>query len=106
MMQLHPSVDILILGAGWTAGFLFPLLQSSNTLTFTGTTRDGRVVSGESTIEFDALAEDAKWERLPKARTVVVSFPVKKEGAIKEIIRNYEAAHSGGSERTRWIQLG
>jgi hypothetical protein len=98
-------VDILILGAGWYSQYLIPLIQSDPTLSFAATTRNGRVVAGYTTIKFHISDdEETDWARLPKARTVVLSFPTVVPGAIAKYIRAYESAHGAGT--TRWIQLG
>jgi len=98
-------VDILILGAGWYSQYLIPLIQSDPSLSFVATTRDGRVVTGYTTIKFEVSDRDeTDWARLPKARTVVLSFPTVSPGAVTKYIRAYELVHGAGW--TRWIQLG
>ncbi|KAF9516307.1 hypothetical protein BS47DRAFT_1292561 [Hydnum rufescens UP504] len=98
-------VDILVLGAGWYSQYLIPLIQSDPTLSFAATTRNGRVVAGYTTIKFQVSDDEGTdWAGLPKARTVVLSFPTVVPGAIAKYIRAYESAHGAGT--TRWIQLG
>ena len=98
-------VDILILGAGWYSKYLIPLIQSDPSLSFVATTRDGRAVTGHTTIKFEVSDKDeTDWARLPKARTVVLSFPTVLPGAVTKYIRAYELIHGAGW--TRWIQLG
>lgn len=97
------AVDILILGAGWTADFLIPLLQESEPkVTFAATTRDGRVVQGYRTIAL-AVNEKTDWNLVPKARTIVLTFPTTEKGAVTTYVEDYEKVHGTGG---RWVQLG
>lgn len=101
--------DVLILGAGWTATFLIPLLQQQNRL-FAATTTDGRPVAGEPTIRwsFDpsvpASHQRAAFAVLPHARHVLITFPLKGRGLSQLLATTYNATH--GSHHTRFIQLG
>ncbi|GAA5853216.1 hypothetical protein JCM8547_000245 [Rhodosporidiobolus lusitaniae] len=101
------SVDLLILGAGWTSTFLIPhLLSSHPSLSFAATTRDGRKVGGVETIEWawDGEKEGSEqFEGLPRARTVLVVFPIRGEEGSRRLVRGYEESVGG---RVRWIQLG
>ncbi|KAF8315644.1 hypothetical protein DL93DRAFT_2166602 [Clavulina sp. PMI_390] len=100
---MTPTVDILILGAGWTGEFLIPLLQSSTPhATFSATTRDGRVVAGYKTTPFD-VSQSCDWRVVPKARTIILMFPTEEEGAITNYVHAYEKVHGFGG---RWLQLG
>jgi len=96
-------VDILILGAGWTAQFLIPLLEADPRISFAATTRDGKTVAGHNTIKF-VVDEHSDWSRLPKARTVILTFPTTKQGAVTDFVHTYEKSHGAGW--TRWLQLG
>lgn len=101
--------DILILGAGWTATFLIPLLQEQKLL-FAATTTDGRSVAGAPTIKwtFDPAAsapdQKAAFAILPRARNIVITFPLKGTGQSELLVRAYEATHGHG--HGRFIQLG
>ncbi|BGP27238.1 hypothetical protein Rt10032_c12g4739 [Rhodotorula toruloides] len=97
------KVDLLILGAGWTASFLVPHLQRHHpTLSFAATTRDGR--DGTLKWSFDPDREgQEQFEGLPRARAVLVTFPIRGEGGSRRLAQGYEE-HAGS--RTRWIQLG
>lgn len=124
-------LDILILGHGWTSRqHLVPLLIKHNNnndntqtphrrLTYAYTTRSG----GEGSIAwtFDPDADDDKegeenYRRLPAAKTVLVTFPLKGAGPSGRLVRGYGRAHDGGDgdggggggddNKTRWIQLG
>ena len=94
-------VDILILGAGWTSIFLLPLLEKHE-ITHAATTRNGH----DHTIPFSFDPDDqdtAPYERLPPARTILITFPLKGTGQSKLLTNLYARVHDGES---RWIQLG
>lgn len=100
------SVDVLILGAGWTAEFLIPLLQSAN-VSFAATTRDGRDRLGQETIrfQFDPGAESGEaFKALPDARTVVVTFPIRAKGGSKTLVGFWKEAHR--ETKAAFVQLG
>ncbi|PSR90300.1 hypothetical protein BD289DRAFT_460216 [Coniella lustricola] len=107
------ELDLLVLGAGWTATFLIPLLQQHRLL-FAATTSDGRTVAGSPTLTwtFDPDAPEAELQasfaRLPRARHVLIVFPLTGEGQSKLLTQTYTKAHGGGgSDRHfRFIQLG
>ncbi|KAK7006202.1 hypothetical protein R3P38DRAFT_3326060 [Favolaschia claudopus] len=81
------SVDILILGAGWTSTFLIPLCEEAK-LTTAATSRSG---SG----------------RLPDAKTVLITFPVTVPGASERLVRLYLSTRQNlGEESPAFIQLG
>ncbi|GAA5979608.1 hypothetical protein JCM11641_007885 [Rhodosporidiobolus odoratus] len=97
------SVDLLILGSGWTGTFLLPLLDSHHpNLTYHATTRDGRSGTLKWTWDSDAQGPE-QFERLPRAKTVVVVFPVRGEGGGRRLVEGYEESVGG---KVRWIQLG
>jgi len=104
-MQLDRSshVDLLVLGLGWTGSFLLPHLASHHKdLTVAVTTRDGR----DGTLQWAWDPEqDGKdqYAALPRAKTVVVVFPLKGEGYSSRLVRGYEESVG---QRVRWIQLG
>ncbi|KAJ4392655.1 hypothetical protein N0V85_006904 [Neurospora sp. IMI 360204] len=108
------GVDLLILGAGWTATFLIPLLQQhSEALTFAATTTTGRPVCGVDTIpfRFDPESKDPDpVANLPRARYILITFPLTGEGQSKWLTETYEATHPrrGGEKQKkyRFIQLG
>ncbi|KAF8607905.1 hypothetical protein BDV93DRAFT_552715 [Ceratobasidium sp. AG-I] len=89
------QVDLLILGAGWLWYFLRPVLDSRG-LTYGATTRTGHV---PGTIAW-TLGVDSV-EVLPKARTVVVTFPVLEW----ELLDGFMQAYERGRE-CRWVLLG
>ncbi|GAA5984617.1 hypothetical protein JCM10908_003427 [Rhodotorula pacifica] len=104
-MQLSSSsaVDLLILGSGWTGAFLVPHLQSHHRdISFATTTRDGR--DGSIKWAFDPdLDGPEQFAALPRAKTVLIVFPIKGEGGSRRLVRGYEEAIGA---RARWIQLG
>lgn len=97
------EVDLLVLGAGWTASFLVPhLRQHHPSLAFAATTRDGRDGTLKWAFDPDRVGK-GQFEGLPAAKAVLVTFPVRGEGASTRLVQGYEA-HTGS--RARWIQLG
>ncbi|KAI0671343.1 hypothetical protein C8Q78DRAFT_1069058 [Trametes maxima] len=97
------TVDILILGAGWTSTFLIPLCEARN-ITYAATSRTGR--DGTIVFEFDPHATSPRqFELLPNAQTVLITFPIKVAGASERLVRLYQQTHSD-SPKTAFIQLG
>lgn len=97
------TVDLLILGAGWTSTFLIPLADSRG-VSHAATSRSGR----DNTIafEFDPTSDDAKpFEALPNAKTVLITFPIYVSGASETLVRLYQRTHEDGP-KTAFIQLG
>ena len=107
-MQEH---HLLILGAGWTATFLIPLLQARN-LTFAATTRDGRKVAGAETISwsFDPDEDESispqksQFAKLPLAQNILITFPLTGPGQSNTLISGYSAVHKGRD--IHFIQFG
>ncbi|KAJ7157635.1 hypothetical protein C8R43DRAFT_997201 [Mycena crocata] len=99
------TVDILILGAGWTSSFLIPLSEASG-LTYGATTRSGSV----STIqfEFQPSSDDPEpYRRLPDAKTVLITFPITVSGASERLVKLYLSTRDGAAgEPPLFIQLG
>ena len=97
------SLDVLLLGSGWTGSFLIPLLEQKR-LRYGYTTRsqpnekDGHGYQFELT---DPVTQDSL-RSLPYASTVVIIFPIKKQQQVDNLIDAYEQLHG----RSRWIQLG
>jgi hypothetical protein len=95
-------VDILILGAGWTYQFLPPLLKEHN-LSHAATTTTGR--DGTIPFRFDPESDDdSAFCVLPKAKTIVITFPLKGRGPSRKLIEFYTLTYP--SARPNWIQLG
>ncbi|KAK4947777.1 hypothetical protein LTR10_013285 [Elasticomyces elasticus] len=96
------NVTLLVLGAGWTWQFLQPLLIKEK-ITHAATTTTGH----DGTIQFkfdpDCTAIEA-YKALPKAKYVLVTFPLKGKGPSARLVECYNKTHS--QEVTRWIQLG
>ncbi|GAA5971621.1 hypothetical protein JCM8115_005882 [Rhodotorula mucilaginosa] len=104
-MQLSSSsaVDLLILGAGWTATFLIPHLKSEHRdISYATTTRDGRDGSIQWSFNPD-LEGPEQFAPLPRAKTVLVVFPIRGPGGSARLVQGYEEAIGA---RARWIQLG
>ncbi|EAA30026.1 hypothetical protein GE21DRAFT_9825 [Neurospora crassa] len=107
------GVDLLILGAGWTATFLIPLLQQHpDSLTFAATTTTGRPVCGIDTIpfRFDPDSQDpTPIANLPRARYILITFPLTGKGQSTWLTETYAATHpipSPSQEKYRFIQFG
>ncbi|KAM0806038.1 hypothetical protein BDR22DRAFT_195877 [Usnea florida] len=92
-----PILDILILGTGWTtATYILPYLHTHH-LTHASTTRTGR--SSTIPFTFDPTSPSLEpYRRLPCAKTVLITFPVKGAGASGALV--------GGYERTRGEKKG
>lgn len=106
------TVDLLILGAGWTSKFLIPLCESLD-VTYAATTRHEVHLTGTATnnklvfFDFDFNSEDpTPFEILPLAKTVLITFPIRVKGASVKLVRFYEGTHEGAKGTTRFIQLG
>jgi hypothetical protein len=103
---MHMSVQILVLGAGWTSNFVKALCDAQ-TISYATTSRTGR----DSSIKFifdpqsDALDP---YTVLPSARTVLITFPITVKGGSERLIRLYCQTHQPDAEnnKTRFIQLG
>ncbi|KAK0750257.1 hypothetical protein B0T18DRAFT_437512 [Schizothecium vesticola] len=106
------ELDLLILGAGWTATFLIPLLTQHRTdLSFAATTTDGRRVADHPTLPFRFdPADTSNLAALPRARHILITFPLKGPGPSAALVRAYTAAHTRGATPAktpfRFIQLG
>jgi len=101
LRETMSEVDLLILGAGWTSTFLIPQLKSAN-ITYAATTTTGH----DNTIpfKFDPSSGDPEpFTRLPKAHTVLITFPLKGHGQSKTIVGLYRNTHG---PKNHWIQLG
>ena len=106
------DLDFLVLGAGWLFQFLEPLLKSRN-LSYAYTTTTGR----EGSIKFvfhshppedsnspTASNEKDQFSQLPRAKTVLITFPVKGKPALRRLVHGYENVNPQNT--TQWILLG
>ncbi|KAF4544708.1 uncharacterized protein LTHEOB_5717 [Lasiodiplodia theobromae] len=102
MLRMSPaSVDLLILGAGWTSTFLLPQLDGA-AISWAATTTTGR--DGTIPFKFDPLSSDqAQYDKLPSAKTVLITFPLKGTGQSRHLTSMYRKAHG---DENNWIQLG
>jgi len=99
----HSPVDVLILGAGWTANFLVPLLREEK-VSYASTTRDGR--NGSIKFAFDPASDDERpFEALPAARCVLIVFPIYLSGGSERLVKLYRQTHMRVQD-VRFIQLG
>ena len=102
MSRPTTQVELLILGAGWTSGFLIPLLESSE-VSFAATSRDGR--EGTIPFNFDPSSGSAEqYKSLPDAKTVLITFPVTEN--VKALVDGYNKTRSDIGRDVNWIQLG
>ncbi|KAH8175182.1 hypothetical protein LIA77_03600 [Sarocladium implicatum] len=106
---MAPSpVQFLILGAGWTSQYLIPELEREE-IEFAATTTDGR--DGTIPFKFDPESEDlTPFKRLPDAKTVLITFPLKGTGKSLLLTNNYLNSRSSGCRdhdvKPHFIQLG
>lgn len=101
------TVDLLILGAGWTSTFLIPLLESARSsnnpgLTWRATSTTGR--AGTLKFQYDpSSATEETFRSLPEARFVLIVFPLRGEAQTRQVLELYASVHRS---TPRWIQLG
>lgn len=93
--MFHETVEVLILGSGWTGQFLEPLLTAQE-VPFASTSTTGRA----GTIPFkydpdrDPTKDDLKaFQRLPDARTVVIVFPLRGPERSRRLVNAYKQTH-------------
>ncbi|KAK3900101.1 hypothetical protein C8A05DRAFT_36270 [Staphylotrichum tortipilum] len=105
------ELTLLILGAGWTSTFLIPLLQSHK-IPFAATTTTGHPVASVPTIPFKfdpslaAPETRASIAALPRARYILVTFPLTGTESSAQLITTYNSTHPSSTSPTRFIQLG
>lgn len=96
------SVEILILGAGWTSSFLMPLCEKKG-ITCAGTTRDGR--NGTIPFVYDPdCADTEQYRRLPDAKTVLVTFPI--TSGATDMVKAYLSTRASMGDESQFMQLG
>lgn len=101
------TVDILILGAGWTSTFLIPLCKSRD-ISYAATSRPERPKEDTIVFEYDPTSDDPEpYQVLPNAKTVLITFPIKVKGGSTRLVKLYEQTHpSKDGQKTGFIQLG
>lgn len=100
---MRSTVDILILGAGWTSTFLIPLCEERG-ISQAATSRAGR--DGTIAFEFDPHStSSAPFQALPHAHTVLITFPIKVPGASARLVKLFQETHPEGP-KTGFVQLG
>lgn len=108
------KVTLLVLGAGWTYQFLQPLLVQEK-ISHAATTTTGH--DGTIQFRFDPDSDDLDgFKKLPDAKYVLVTFPLKGKGPSARLVDFYNKTHApqAGTETeveaaeatTKWIQLG
>ncbi|GME40940.1 hypothetical protein GTA08_BOTSDO00549 [Neofusicoccum parvum] len=102
MIRMSPkAVDLLILGSGWTATFLIPQLDQ-DAISWAATTTTGH--DGTIPFKFDPSSSDKEqYDKLPSAKTVLVTFPLKGSGQSRQLTSMYRKSHG---DENNWIQLG
>jgi len=109
MTEMHQpqSVELLILGAGWTSKFLIPLLKASD-ITYAATTTTGR--DNTISFKFDPESDELHpYKTLPSAKTILISFPLTGTGQSKKLVELYQSVHAQDQTLQpgpNWIQLG
>lgn len=100
---MRSTVDILILGAGWTSTFLIPLCAERG-ISQAATSRAGR--DGTIAFEFDPHStSSAPFQALPHAHTVLITFPIKVPGASARLVQFFQETHPEGP-KAAFVQLG
>ncbi|SNX86305.1 related to epoxide hydrolase [Melanopsichium pennsylvanicum] len=100
------SVDVLLLGSGWTGSFLIPLLEQ-NRIRYAYTSRsppDEKNPADDHKIQFELTDPVTRQslQSLPRASTVIIIFPIKKLDQVDDLVNEYEELHG----TSRWVQLG
>lgn len=102
--SIRNSVDLLILGAGWTSTFLIPLCLLRG-VSYVATSRAASPKPDTIVFDFDPTSDDSKpFAVLPNARTVLITFPIKLTGASEKLVNLYERTHP--NMNPGYIQLG
>jgi len=103
MTKTPPTIDLLILGAGWTSTFLLPLLNQES-ISFVATSTAGR--DGTLPFRFDSDTDDASpFAVLPPAHTILITFPLKGAGPSERLVAAYAATHPS-TPNPQYLQLG
>jgi hypothetical protein len=98
-------VELLILGAGWTATFLRPLLRARG-IAHAATQRAPAPGADTLAFAFDPESDDAApFAALPDARTVLVTFPIKVSGGSRRLVDGYMRTRKAGGS-VLFVQLG
>lgn len=108
MAQNKPNnVDVLILGAGWTSTFLIPLLKRKD-ISYAATTTDGRDGTYKFKFEYNSTADDKheQYARLPAAKTIIITFPLKGKDQSTHLVSSYITNHPPDTNSYHFIQLG
>jgi hypothetical protein len=100
MLRLK-SVDLLILGAGWTSHFLIPLFKDES-ISFAATATTGHDLTIPFKFDLGSI-DTTPYQQLPSAKTVLVTFPLKGLGQSKLLTSLYRSVHGNANF---WIQLG
>jgi hypothetical protein len=99
-----PRVDLLILGAGWTADYLISLCDQRK-VTWAGTKRSEAPGLIEFVFDPESDSEEP-FRALPYARTVLIVFGIHTTGAAKRLVTFYRQTHPLDPQPTLFIQLG
>ncbi|KAI7851589.1 hypothetical protein BDC45DRAFT_445264 [Circinella umbellata] len=100
--KISTEIPILILGLGWTGHFLVELLSQLH-IGYAATTR--HQTSG--TIQWELPQDNNKCTQvdvsnLPRAQTVLITFPVLSQVCMTALINSYESKYGG---KTQWVLL-
>ncbi|KAI8611378.1 hypothetical protein BC830DRAFT_660777 [Chytriomyces sp. MP71] len=97
-------VELLVLGKGWTGAYVVRAANETG-VSVAATTRNGR--DGTIAWEFAPESNDpSRFNQLPNARTVLVTFPVLSRDAMRRLTDFYETTRPAFEASVRWILLG
>ncbi|GJJ08166.1 hypothetical protein Clacol_002374 [Clathrus columnatus] len=102
------SVELLILGEGWTSKFLIPQLKE-NQISYASTSRSGH--NDTLKFEFNPDSHDpTPFQILPTASTILITFPIKNLGGSKLLVDLYLKTHPKAINKmnlaVNFVQLG
>ncbi|KAJ3996549.1 hypothetical protein F5050DRAFT_82990 [Lentinula boryana] len=97
-------LDLLVLGAGWTSGFLLPFCCTRR-ISFAATTRSG--INNTIKFLFDQDSDDSEpFKVLPDAKTVLITFPITALGGSQRLVQLYKNTRADKDLNPAFIQLG
>lgn len=100
------TIDVLVIGAGWTSQFLIPRLDAAH-LTYKATSTTGR----DDTVKFKydpEINDTSYFSILPDARYLLITFPLRGAIQTRQFLDAYKLTRERGSSAgsPRVIQLG
>ena len=100
--KMSAEIPILILGLGWTGHFLINLLSELH-IGYAATTRH----QTNDTIQWELPQDNSSYthvdvSNLPRAQTILITFPVLSQACMTALINSYESKYGGEKQ---WILL-